>query len=267
MTKTHTDRPAGRRTEFLTVEFDCIDEDSLFACLHQVTPSSSFGYLVTPNVDHIVRLLHSSRPADRLLGKLYRDAAWCVCDSRVLKGLARLRGVDLDVLPGSDLTRRIFDEVLLAGDTVAVVGGDSSMHASLSERYPHLNFHYHLPPMGLLNNPAALYSAASFIVGARARFTFVAVGSPQQELIAHAAAQQPAARGLAFCVGASIDFLTGGEVRAPRVVQRLGMEWAHRLARNPARLWRRYLVEGPRIFVDVARWKPGRPPPDGDERS
>src|SRR5205807_2139241 len=35
---------------------------------------------------------------------------------------------------------------------------------------------------------------------------------------------------------------------------RLGLEWAHRLATNPQRLWRRYLLEGPRIFPIYLAW-------------
>ena len=54
--------------------------------------------------------------------------------------------------------------------------------------------------------------------------------------------------GIALCVGASIDFLTGKSIRAPLWLQKMGLEWAYRLAREPMRLWRRYLVESPKVF-------------------
>ena len=57
----------------------------------------------------------------------------------------------------------------------------------------------------------------------------------------------------ALCVGASIDFLTGKQKRAPRAMQRTGLEWPHRLASDPSRMWRRYLVRGPGIFRLAAR--------------
>jgi N-acetylglucosaminyldiphosphoundecaprenol N-acetyl-beta-D-mannosaminyltransferase len=53
---------------------------------------------------------------------------------------------------------------------------------------------------------------------------------------------------LALCVGASINFMTGVERRAPRWIQRLGAEWIYRLASDPGRLATRYLVRGPRVF-------------------
>jgi N-acetylglucosaminyldiphosphoundecaprenol N-acetyl-beta-D-mannosaminyltransferase len=67
-----------------------------------------------------------------------------------------------------------------------------------------------------------------------------------------------ASRGVGLCIGASVDFVLGDRPRAPRWVQRLNLEWAFRLASEPARLWRRYLVEGPRIFLLFWRWKHGR---------
>jgi UDP-N-acetyl-D-mannosaminuronic acid transferase (WecB/TagA/CpsF family) len=77
----------------------------------------------------------------------------------------------------------------------------------------------------------------------------LAVGAPQQELIAQSLKSRGTARGLAFCVGASVDFLTGVERRAPLVMRKLGMEWLFRLLQNPRRLARRYLVRGPRLFA------------------
>ncbi len=56
------------------------------------------------------------------------------------------------------------------------------------------------------------------------------------------------ARGLALCVGASINFLTGDERRAPGWMQRLGIEWLYRLLQDPRRLAARYLLRGPRVF-------------------
>jgi UDP-N-acetyl-D-mannosaminuronic acid transferase (WecB/TagA/CpsF family) len=56
------------------------------------------------------------------------------------------------------------------------------------------------------------------------------------------------ARGLVLCVGASLNFLTGAERRAPRWMQRFALEWLYRLAQDPKRLARRYLLRGPRVF-------------------
>ena len=56
------------------------------------------------------------------------------------------------------------------------------------------------------------------------------------------------ARGLTLCIGASINFLTGDERRAPVWMQQSGMEWLYRLMQAPGRMAKRYLVRGPRVF-------------------
>jgi exopolysaccharide biosynthesis WecB/TagA/CpsF family protein len=80
------------------------------------------------------------------------------------------------------------------------------------------------------------------------RFCLIAVGAPQQEVLAERLQARGVARGLALCVGASIDFIAGTQRRAPPWMRRAGLEWSYRLARNPARMATRYLVRGPRVF-------------------
>ena len=76
----------------------------------------------------------------------------------------------------------------------------------------------------------------------------LAIGSPQQELFAQALLRRGRCWGVALCIGAGLEFLVGARRRAPVPVQRLGLEWAYRLLSEPRRMWRRYLVDGPRIL-------------------
>ncbi|GAA4000670.1 WecB/TagA/CpsF family glycosyltransferase [Sphingomonas humi] len=225
--------------------------EEVLARLSAVTDASPYGYVVTPNVDHVVRLDDPQERAELL--PLYEQADLSLCDSRIIAHLGRLRGLSLPLVPGSDLTARLFAEVIRPGNRIAVVGGSRAMVAELQRRYPGVNLLHYEAPMGLRRNEAARIEAARFVAEAKPRFTFIAVGSPQQELIADAVRAFPGATGMAFCIGASLDFITGHERRAPKVLQRLSLEWVHRLASDPKRLWRRYLVEGPRIFVMAAR--------------
>jgi N-acetylglucosaminyldiphosphoundecaprenol N-acetyl-beta-D-mannosaminyltransferase len=242
------------RENFLDVAFDVLPVDRLLSRIGAVSPNSVFQYLVTPNVDHMVRL-HKRRSDIAGLADAYRTAGLCVCDSKVLARLARWRGVDLPVVPGSDLTASIFERIIEDGDHIAIVGGNSTMIEDLKRKYPAIHFSQHCPPMGLMDDAAARTEAAQFIVNQKARYTFLCVGSPQQELIAAEASHIGGGRGMAFCIGAAIDFITGQTKRAPRLARQLGLEWAHRLVTDPRRLWRRYLVEGPAIFVLAYRWR------------
>lgn len=216
---------------------------------------SPFIYIVTPNVDHVVKL-HNDCPTGDALRYAYGNAAFRLCDSRVLSALALLHNIRLPVVPGSDLVANLFENVISAGDVIAIVGGTEETLSVLQAKYPHVEFFQHIPPLGLRDNPAALAAAVNFVVATKARFQFLAVGAPQQEIIAEMVHKVGCATGVGLCVGASIDFLTGAARRAPRPFQRMTLEWLHRLAADPRRMWRRYLVEGPKIFLIVAKWRP-----------
>lgn len=239
--------------EFLGVRFDLLSKDAVLDRLAGADGETPFSYVVTPNVDHLVRL-HDTREAERTLRPLYDGAELCLCDSKILHLLARLRGVDLPVVQGSELTALMFERVISPGDRIAIVGGDAALLDGLRSRYPGVEFLQHCPPMGLRTNAAARRDAAQFIAKSGARFSFIAVGSPQQEMIAADAKAIPGAAGTALCIGASLEFLTGHQKRAPRIAQRLCLEWAYRLLSDPKRMWRRYLIEGPRIFLLAFRW-------------
>jgi exopolysaccharide biosynthesis WecB/TagA/CpsF family protein len=253
----HTDVDA--RQQLLGIGFDCIDLDQTLAKLRSVTARSPFSYLITPNVDHLVRLQSSvGEVENEAVLAAYMGADLCVCDSRVLARLARLLGVKLTVVPGSDVTARLFAEVIEKGDRIAVIGGDLEMSKALRSSYPALDIVQHIPPMGLRTNKPAMEDAALFAVSSRARFILLAIGSPQQELLAHRISQQPGASGFALCIGAAVEFVTGRQARAPAWLQRLSLEWSYRLLQEPRRLWRRYLVDGPRIVPLLIRWRLAR---------
>lgn len=243
-----TDRASQR---FLELEFTQAEMERVLNVVRERSPRSPFAYVVTPNVDHVVRLARTRSD----LWPAYRGAWMTLCDSRILYSLARRAGCPLSVVPGSDLTAALLQEIVLPGDKVAIVGGTDACVAHIAERFGLRNVVHHNPPMGFINDPAAVGEAVRFVGAAHARYTLLAVGSPQQEILAHRIQRAGVATGLGFCVGASLNFLSGEEVRAPVLMQRLSLEWLHRLASDPARLWRRYLVECPQIFQIAGKWR------------
>lgn len=204
-----------------------------------------YGYVVTPNADHLIRLKEDGR-----LREAYRKASFVVLDSRFVALLLRLlRGLHLPVCTGSDLTAKLFSDVVRPDDKLVLVGGSTERADLLRERYGLRHLVHFNPPMGFINSPEEVARTLRFIeVNSPFRFCLLAIGSPQQEILAQRLSERGVARGLALCVGASIDFLTGEQQRAPRWMQYCGLEWLHRLAQNPKRMAHRYLVRGLRIF-------------------
>ncbi|WP_235951729.1 WecB/TagA/CpsF family glycosyltransferase [Falsiroseomonas algicola] len=251
---TETEHPAPIR--LLGLDFEARDADAAMALLAARDAATPFAYLVTPNADHLVRLARD--PAR--YGPLYRDAAWRLMDSRVVARLARAMGLPAPpVVPGSDLTARLLGEVIRPDDPVAVLGGGAGTVAAVARRFGLRRLLHHDPPMGFDADPDAFDRAVDFVAGSGARFSFLCVGSPRQEMVARAVLARGNATGTALCVGASLLFLSGEERRAPRAVQRAGMEWAWRLARDPKRLARRYLVDDPAILALLWREKRSGP--------
>lgn len=204
-----------------------------------------YGYVVTPNVDHLIRLCEE--PSFRAI---YSSAKYNILDSRVVALAARLlKGLHLGICPGADLTAELLRHVVSPQDPIVLIGGTESQAKQLVDKYGLRNVHHHNPPMGFINDAEAT-EACLCIIEAHSpfRFCFLAVGSPQQEMIAQRLQARGKARGLVLCVGAALNFLTGAERRAPRWMRQFALEWLYRLVRDPKRLAYRYLVRGPRLF-------------------
>jgi N-acetylglucosaminyldiphosphoundecaprenol N-acetyl-beta-D-mannosaminyltransferase len=204
----------------------------------------SFKYVVTPNVHHMVKMFDDASAIQPLY-----ERAWRVfCDSRVLSRLARFSGRRLPVITGSDLTARLIARAAELHLTIAIVGPRQEDCAVLTEYYPGLNIVVHSPPMGFIKSEDEIQKCIEFVVERQTPLTFLAVGMPQQEMLAYRIADHPQARGIGLCIGASIDFLTGKQRRAPFWMQKAGLEWLHRLLSDPRRLASRYLIECPRLL-------------------
>ncbi|MEO0439660.1 MAG: WecB/TagA/CpsF family glycosyltransferase [Pseudomonadota bacterium] len=234
---------------FLDVDILPIDLPAAMNRIGMLAEQEQFSYVVTPNVDHMVNL-HPKEPGPQLgpYREAYAGAALTLCDSRILKTLARLSGLRLTLVPGSDLTAALFRDRLGTGDKVAVIGGDADLLGKMRKLHPHPSYSQHIPPMGVLRNPEAMAEICRFVADSQADYVLFAIGSPQSEIIAHQCQLSGKCRGVGLCIGASLEFITSAKKRAPQWMQSAGLEWAFRLLSEPRRLWRRYLVDDMRIF-------------------
>jgi exopolysaccharide biosynthesis WecB/TagA/CpsF family protein len=243
-------RPGGFWTaSFCRMPFSAVDAAAVLQYLEQRRSSDPFSYIVTPNVDHVVRHWREGEA----LRAVYEDADLSLCDSRILSLVARLCGTKLPVVTGSDLTTVLLQYIANPHERLTIIGGSEEVVEKLRRRYGLRQVRHHNPPMGFIRDREAVLDAANFVERQPARFVLLAVGSPQQELLAQVIKERGRATGIALCVGASLLFLSGDLERAPVWMRQARLEWLHRLASEPRRLWRRYLVEGPAIFRLAAR--------------
>lgn len=201
--------------------------------------------IVTPNVDHIVRL---QNPGD--FRDVYMSSDLFLNDSRILKILSKLIGKPIDTLiPGSDLTKKIFDIIKDRKDIpIAIIGANKEAVSKLKAIYNINNITHYNPPMGFHTSEIEIEKCVSVCMESKAVICFLAVGSPKQELLAQKLRTE-SAPGCYLCIGASLLFLVGEEKRAPIFIQKIALEWLFRLMQSPRRLWKRYLKDGPKIFI------------------
>ena len=176
-------------------------------------------------------------------------------DGMPLVWLLRWRGVpEATRVYGPTLTLFVCEAAAAAGIPVGFYGGTSSANrgivAETQRRFPRLKVAYaHSPPFRPLT-PEEDERDVRRIVDSGARILFVGLGCPKQEKwMARHRDRLPLVQ---LGVGAAFAFHAGEVRQAPAWIQRIGMEWAFRLAMEPRRLWKRYLVGNTRFVWLIA---------------
>ena len=124
------------------------------------------------------------------LRAIYRQAALCLLDSRVVAGLARLCGLPAPpVVPGSDLTDTLLQRHVQPGERITIVGLAPRWLPALIARFALAPPAHFDPPMGFDRDPRLFAETIAFVRANPARFVFLAVGSPRQERLAAALAE------------------------------------------------------------------------------
>ena len=231
-----------RRITVAGVDFDPLTEAEVVAHIAAAFERGEGGVVVTPNVDIVRQATRSPEAAE-----LVRGASLVLADGMPLVWASRLAGRPLPArVAGSDLIWSLSEMAAGAGRSIYLLGGAPGVpHRAalvLSERYPGLRMAgADSPPFGFDSTAGGLVAAIDAVKAAKPDLVFVGLGFPRQErLIRHLSSELPQAW-FVGC-GASIAFVAGAVPRAPHWMRRSGLEWVHRLATEPRRLFRRYVV-------------------------
>lgn len=173
-----------------------------------------------------------------------------VPDGMPLVWALRQRGLAAERVVGADLTIRLCAmaaehrmPVFFYGSTPDVL---ARLAGELRQRWPDLRVETYSPPFRPLT-PEEDAAIVERINASRAGLVFVGLGAPKQEQ--WMAAHRGRIRGAMLGIGAAFDFLAGNKRRAPGWMQQAGLEWLFRLAAEPRRLWRRYVLNNPRFLL------------------
>lgn len=234
---------------------DQLKMGSAITHIRQISESGIPGYVVTPNIDHLQRLLSNKEKLH--LRRIYHGAGLSLCDSRILELILHVNGKKIpEVITGSTLTENLFNKDLRQGDRIFLVGGSHVTVNKIRGMYKDLNIQHHNPTMGFIRKEKEVNDLIELICRFNPTHVFLAVGSPQQEIFAEKLCQDCRFKGVALCVGASLLFLAGQEKRAPKWIQKLRLEWLYRMLQDPARLTKRYFLNAlavPSIYWNIRK--------------
>ncbi len=152
------------------------------------------------------------------------------------RGQARVSGPDLMLAYCAAAAAR-GEPLFLCGSTEPTL---LKLRQALQARWPALQIAGHLAPPYRPLSEAETAEVLDRIHASGARTVWVGLGCPKQEVWMHG--QRGRLRAVMVGVGAAFDFHAGTVRRAPAWMRHAGLEWLHRLASEPRRLWRRYLV-------------------------
>ena len=244
--KLQADEPikALPQVELGGVQLAAVTEAQCVGYLFDQLDQDQGGWMITPNLDHLRRAR-----ADADYRALLAEGDLVVADGMPLIWASRIRGQALPQrVAGSSLVWSIAQEAAKRGRSVFLLGGDPGTAEKaakvLAMRYTGLVIcGHHCPPKGFETDRQQMGLLRDKLVEAKPDVVYVALGSPKQErLIRQIRDDLPKAWWVG--VGISLSFLSGHVKRAPKWVQRIGMEWMHRLVQEPRRLARRYLIDG-----------------------
>jgi N-acetylglucosaminyldiphosphoundecaprenol N-acetyl-beta-D-mannosaminyltransferase len=226
------------------VRLHAIDEATCIAHVLGELAAGRGGVVVTANLDHVRRLQQPGPFRDA-----YAQADVVTVDGAPVVWACRVQGTPVrGRVAGSDLMRSLPAAAANAGRSLYLLGGDPGTAAAAAERLratsPSLRVvGTECPPFGFEKDAAYMTALRARLMAAAPDVVFVALGSPKQEFVI-AALRDTLPRAWWLGVGISFSFVTGDVRRAPRWLQKLGLEWLHRLCQEPRRLARRYLVDG-----------------------
>ena len=217
------------------------------------------GVLVTPNVDIIMKARH-----DTEFHALLHQAEFRICDSQIVKLAGAFLGTPIkEKISGSDFLGEWCQHHARSPEVkLFLLGAGPGVAAEAARRINarigrEIVVGAHSPSFGFEKKPEECAELVRIVNASGATALAVGVGAPKQEKFIMAyKAQIPQVRSF-MAVGATIDFEAGNVTRAPAWMSRTGLEWAYRLAQEPGRLWRRYLVDDLPFFWLLLRQRLG----------
>lgn len=200
-------------------------------------------YVVTPNVDHIIKIQR-----DKEFHHIYKNASLVLADGMPLVWAAKLLKKPLkEKVSGSDLFPVLCEKAARRNMRIFFLGGQEGVAQKAAEvlkrKYPEINIvGIYSPPFGFEKDEVENRKIINMINDTKPDILFVGLGAPKQEKWIYHHLKEinvPVSLG----IGAAFDFVAGTKKRAPVWMQKAGLEWFWRFCLEPRRLFKRYFID------------------------
>ena len=243
------------RMKFMNTEIDNLTMKETIDEIDKLIKEDKNAYVVTPNVDHIVKL-----ETDKELQEVYKDADLILTDGKPLIWISKFYKTPIkEKISGSDLFPLLCEMAAEKGYNMFFLGAGEGVAnkaaQNLTNKFPKLNIvGTYSPPFGFEKDKKEIEKIINMVNKANSQILIVGLGCPKQEKFIHKYRKElnvPISLGL----GASLDFEAGNIKRAPKWMSDNGLEWLYRLSKEPKRMFKRYIVDDVKIFKLMFKYK------------
>lgn len=243
------------RIKFMNTEVDNLTFDESLKKIDEIIQTNNNGYVVTPNVDHIVRLESNTE-----FQKIYKNADLILTDGKPLIWISnwyktpikeKISGSDLFPLLCQHSSKRDYRMYFLG----SAEGVADKAAQNLCNKFPGLQVvGTYSPPYEFEQDRNEIKKIIRQIKAVSPTILVVGLGSPKQENFIFNYKEElnvPISLGL----GASLDFEAGIIKRAPRWMRSIGLEWLYRLCKEPKRMFKRYIIDDIKFFSLIRKYR------------
>lgn len=243
-------------TKILNIYALCITEKQLLEMMaSQLKTKSGNGVLVTPNLDHLVKLQR-----DRTFYDCYKKAQWVTCDSRILQLFSKLlKSPFPEAIPGSSFFSHFYAYQKDNKDCrIFILGAMDGVAVEAKKRINEktgwsIVVGAYSPSYGFEKKDDENKAIYEMINESGANVVLVGVGCPKQEKWIFSHKDNMPNVHIWMALGATIDFEAGNVKRAPKIFQELYLEWFYRFLMEPKRMFKRYFIDDMLFFYYFAK--------------
>lgn len=244
-----------KRMKFLNIEIDNVNMEEAINEVKNLIEAPGYHYVVTPNVAHIVSL-----EKDLEFQKVYKDADLILTDGMPLIWISKLYKTPIkEKVSGSDIFPLICAMAVEKEYKVFILGAAEGVAAKAAEnlknKCPGLQVvGTYSPPYGFEKDNNEVEKVVDIVNNANPHILFVGLGAPKQEKFIHKYKEQLKVP-ISLGIGAAIDFEAGNVKRAPKWMQKSGLEGFYRFVKEPKRMFKRVFIDDFKIFPLVFKYR------------